>query len=432
VNGDSAGTLGDIAYFRDSTGQARVVIRDEQSSPYIPPGVWTGSGGGLAIGSQFDAIKFYSTANGDTPVERMRIVGSNGNIGIGVTNPQTNLHLVGVGNNSGPRLRFETLNNGNAQYTASGKEIGGIQFAADDHTWATSHVSSEIVGIHYNPNYDGAQGDLVFKTSSTQGSSPTEKMRIRYDGNVGININNPPAKMYVKINGNASMGNAWGASDFVVSHGVGTTAPSQSLGVAMGVDGTGDASSSRGYLWCMRPNLSWNTLKIQGNKLELIGLASVTLNNGNNVTSDDRLKTEEEFLQNALPTIMKLKPQTYRKHPFLPNDPSKEVTENMTDMPSDLSRIETGLIVQDIWYDAPELRHLVKLGDNANPPEVRPVDPDPSDPTQDPDYSSWGTTPTTLEYQGVFVVAIKAIQELTLKNDALEARIAALENNISS
>ena len=87
---------------------------------------------------------------------------------------------------------------------------------------------------------------------------------------------------------------------------------------------------------------------------------------------------------------MKLKPQTYRKQPFLPNDPLKETTENMTDMPSDLSKIETGLVVQDIWYDAPELRHLIKLGEDANPSEVRPVDPDPSDPTKDPEYSSWG------------------------------------------
>ena len=104
----------------------------------------------------------------------------------------------------------------------------------------------------------------------------------------------------------------------------------------------------------------------------------------------------------------------------------------MTEMPSDLSQLETGLIVQDIWYDAPELRHLVKLGDNANPSEVRPVDPDPSDPTQDPDYSSWGTTATTLEYQGVFVVAIKAIQELNTELQAEKAKVITLETQLAS
>jgi hypothetical protein len=286
------------------------------------------------------------------------------------------------------------------------------------------------IGMTCTAGGGGDDSRIIFATDS--GVDHSEKMCITKTGRVGIGITNPPAKLYVKTTGSASMGGSWNTTDFVVSHGVGYNAPSQSLGVAMGVDGTGDVSTSRGYLWCMRPNQSWNTLKIQGNKLELIGLTSVTLNGGANVTSDDRLKTEEEFLQNALPTIMKLKPQTYRKHPFLPNDPSKEVTENMTEMPSDLSQLETGLIVQDIWYDAPELRHLVKLGDNANPPEVRPVDPDPNDPTQDPDYSSWGTTPTTLGYQGVFVVALKAIQELNTELQAERVKVTTLESQLAS
>jgi hypothetical protein len=286
------------------------------------------------------------------------------------------------------------------------------------------------IGMTCTAGGGGDDSRIIFATDS--GVDHSEKMCITKTGRVGIGITNPPAKLYVKTTGSASMGGSWNTTDFVVSHGVGYNAPSQSLGVAMGVDGTGDVSTSRGYLWCMRPNQSWNTLKIQGNKLELIGLTSVTLNGGANVTSDDRLKTEEEFLQNALPTIMKLKPQTYRKHPFLPNDPSKEVTENMTEMPSDLSQLETGLIVQDIWYDAPELRHLVKLGDNANPSEVRPVDPDPNDPTQDPDYSSWGTTPTTLGYQGVFVVALKAIQELNTELQAERVKVTTLETQLAS
>jgi hypothetical protein len=37
-------------------------------------------------------------------------------------------------------------------------------------------------------------------------------------------------------------------------------------------------------------------------------------------------------------------------------------------------------------------------------------------------------TPLALNYQGLFVVAIGAIQELKAKNDALEARLDALES----
>jgi hypothetical protein len=143
----------------------------------------------------------------DTDISIFGIVGSttsktlvmdeNGRLGIGVTNPGTNLHLLGVGTGSGPKIRFETLNNGNSQYTVDGANIGSIQFGADDYGWTTQHMSSEIVGIHRNPNYSGAQGDLVFKTSSSQGSDPTEKMRIRYDGNVGIGTTNPGQVLHV-------------------------------------------------------------------------------------------------------------------------------------------------------------------------------------------------------------------------------------------
>ena len=123
-------------------------------------------------------------------------------VGIGTTDPNQKLHLLGTGTDSGPKIRFETLNNGdNGEYTVDGTEIGGIQFGADDLTWATQNMSSEIVGIHRNPNYDGARGDLVFKTSGTQGSAPTERMRILYDGNVGIGTAIPDSRLVVQVGG---------------------------------------------------------------------------------------------------------------------------------------------------------------------------------------------------------------------------------------
>jgi len=156
-----------------------------------------------ALGRTGKSINLTDTAlclGGTVPRAQLDVRGSalfGGNLGIGTTNPNQKLHLLGTGTGSSPKIRFETLNNGNYQYTVNGTEIGGIQFGADDYTWLTQHMSSEIVGIHRNPTYDGAQGDLVFKTSGTQGSAPTERMRIRHDGNVGIGTTNPAAKLHV-------------------------------------------------------------------------------------------------------------------------------------------------------------------------------------------------------------------------------------------
>lgn len=64
-------------------------------------------------------------------------------------------------------------------------------------------------------------------------------------------------------------------------------------------------------------------------------------------TSDDRLKDNEMRIENAISTLMNLTPEIY----------DKKSTFDGTDYVK-----ESGLIAQDIWYNSPELRHLVNLG----------------------------------------------------------------------
>ena len=78
-------------------------------------------------------------------------------------------------------------------------------------------------------------------------------------------------------------------------------------------------------------------------------------------------------------------------------------------------------MAQDVWYDAPELRHLVHLGADASPVDTKPEAPVDGDIQQDPDYSSWGTETAALNYDGLIAYLIKSNQEL-------HARIQALEN----
>jgi len=160
--------------------------------------------------------------------------------------------------------------------------------------------------------------------------------------------------------------------------------------------------------------------------LKAFGSGTVRLDGGAAIESDDRLKTNEEYLTNATETLLKLKPQVYDKHKKI-----NEICENPVR--------EAGLITQDVYYDAPELRFLVHARNEGmdaiipvNIPEEKPFVDD--DPTKDPDYSGWGTDAASLNYGGLIPYLIKSNQEIynelqaeKAKNESLEARILALE-----
>lgn len=122
-------------------------------------------------------------------------------------------------------------------------------------------------------------------------------------------------------------------------------------------------------------------------------------------TSDDRLKENEVLITDATTTLKKLKPQTYLKKESMDTTDTTNAIE------------ESGLISQDIYYEAPELRHLITLADDASPATSITI---PSDPTQDPDYSSWGSEPSGINYSGLIAYLIKSIQELSARIDTLE------------
>ena len=84
------------------------------------------------------------------------------------------------------------------------------------------------------------------------------------------------------------------------------------------------------------------------------------------------------------------------------------------------------MIAQDIYYDAPELRHLVHRGkpdldeecNSIPPPEI----PTSIDPQQDPDYPSWGKDPASVNYFGLKTYVVKANTELHERVKALELK----------
>jgi hypothetical protein len=117
------------------------------------------------------------------------------------------------------------------------------------------------------------------------------------------------------------------------------------------------------------------------------------------VTSDARTKINRQTIVNGLATVSNLTPQVYDKRAGMEEG-------------DEVYGPESGLVAQDLWYDTPELRHAVILGEGAEPAEEKTPD----------DYSAWGNVAATIDYNQVIPYLISSIQEL-------KARITELENN---
>ena len=119
-------------------------------------------------------------------------------------------------------------------------------------------------------------------------------------------------------------------------------------------------------------------------------------------SSDDRRKINEQHITNAMETINKLSPQIYTKLNDLVQNGGTSV------------KTESGLIAQEIYYNAPELRHLVTIQDeNGNKLTPQEYDLSGNDIQNDPDYTAlgWGNNSAYVDYIGLIPYLIKSNQE---------------------
>jgi hypothetical protein len=131
--------------------------------------------------------------------------------------------------------------------------------------------------------------------------------------------------------------------------------------------------------------------------------AAFTLN------SDDRVKDFEKPLHLGTETLLKLDPQHYWKRDKLELSTKVKYRE------------EFGLIAQDVYYDAPELRHLVHLHYDADPSPVKPVRDE--NIQIDPPYDNWGSQIASLEIEGLIPVMINAFKEIVTEKNAVNTRV---------
>jgi hypothetical protein len=148
---------------------------------------------GVNAQSQLD-ISLGNGATATPEVAVMSILG-NGNVGIGTTTPSAPLQTVKSGAADQYVARFTQSNTtaGNSTFIGLGSE-----------NISTSKAS---IGFQRTDAYD--KGDITFNvvnnnTSLVDATESDERMRIRSDGNVGINTTAPTSKLFVKSADNTS------------------------------------------------------------------------------------------------------------------------------------------------------------------------------------------------------------------------------------
>jgi hypothetical protein len=131
-----------------------------------------------------------------------------GNVGIGTASPQDLLHLTTL--NSASHIRLQRLEQGEA--LDDGDEIGGIEFWANDGSYA-SNVPQLRAAIRAETQNTSSGTRLEFWTGNS-GSAVAERMRIIADGKVGIGTDSPGYPLQVNgsvdiLNVKGSTGNAF-------------------------------------------------------------------------------------------------------------------------------------------------------------------------------------------------------------------------------
>lgn len=396
----SSGTV--YGKVRTTSGGAGIIFQRDNSATTQ----WLVGHGAASANANFEiftagAGDFNIQTNGS---ERMRVVGSTGNVCIGTTSSSVKLNVKG---GNGDQL---TIDNAGETFTQLRFANNGANKA--DFYFNNSDSSFTIRNI--------ANGIMSFETNAT------ERMRIDNTGNVGIGTSSPAYKLDVVVTGtgeqNIISARTTGGGGQGLLLGVNTTNTVTTIrnntGSGYGMafySGGGSTESMRitsaGQL--LVGTTSWNgggTIGLQinatnntsnqyaqliknSNNAEIIqlrcdgGIANFSANNSN--LSDERTKTDIKLANSYLGKICAIPVKTFKY---------KDQTDDLLNL---------GVIAQDVEAVAPE---LVDVGGFGETPE--------------------DGIPLKAIYQTDLQYALmKAIQELKAELDSVKAELQTLKGN---
>jgi hypothetical protein len=324
--------------------------------------------------------------------ERMRIDAS-GNVGVGTTTPNYNLEVTGGGTSIVARLN-------SANTSATYLDINNSSTGA--HEWYIGATGS-------------ASGFGVGKLAIYDATATANRLTIDASGNVGIGTTAPYAVLTLKGGGVNYPGNlniqrpdtldTWGmviGGDNNLYYGYATN--------ASGADASGDFTNEVVFK---------STGIVQ---FAQYGAGTLTTDGGGNITaiSDERLKDIQSDYKASLEQLKQINPIVYKWKPVSGLDTENEYigfsAQNLRDA------LPGSVFSKKVYLDA-DGKHVQVNGKSviskvSDAKDISPALPD-------------GVTEKeslSMSDRAITAALVNAVKELSDKNDALEARIHALEN----